>query len=121
MQLSAARVFVRDMETAKQFYAELLRLPVKADGSCYGYCVFNAGASDLVVELVRPEDPEEEQALAGRFTGLSFTVPDIAAAYQRLSSSGVRFTGLPEKQVWGGWLATFKDCDGNELQLVQHV
>lgn len=120
MQLSAARVFVRSLERAKQFYAELLGLPVKADGLPYGYCVFDVGSSDLVVELVKPEDPGEEQALVSRFTGLSFAVPDIVAAHERLSSAGVHFAGLPEKQFWGGWLATFEDFDGNQLQLVQH-
>jgi len=121
MRLSAARLFVKDLKSARRFYAEMLQLPLKVDGSQYGYCVFDAGAVDLVVEVVRPEDPPEEQAYAGRFTGLSFAVPDIAAAHQRLSASGVRFSGLPEKQFWGGWLATFEDGDGNELQLVQHA
>jgi lactoylglutathione lyase len=32
----------------------------------------------------------------------------------------VHFTGLPEKQQWGGVLATMQDPAGNELQLVQH-
>ena len=30
-----------------------------------------------------------------------------------------KFDGAPEKQHWGGWLATFKDSAGNSLQLVQ--
>jgi len=45
MELNTARVFVRDIETAKQFYAGKLGLANKADGSQYGYCVFKAGST----------------------------------------------------------------------------
>ena len=55
----------------------------------------------------------------GRFTGLSFPVEDIHAKYRQLSAAGVEFSGEPERQYWGGWLATFKDPSGNGLQLVQ--
>jgi uncharacterized glyoxalase superfamily protein PhnB len=36
-----------------------------------------------------------------------------------LRSRGVAFTGEPEKQFWGGTLATFKDPAGNELQICE--
>jgi predicted enzyme related to lactoylglutathione lyase len=47
MELNAARVFVRDIEAAKQFYLSKLGLPLSADGSQYGYCVFRAGNMEL--------------------------------------------------------------------------
>jgi predicted enzyme related to lactoylglutathione lyase len=119
MQLNAARVFVQDIETAKAFYAEALGLPLKADGGTRGYCVFRSGSADLVVESVADDAPEEERMLVGRFTGLSFTVADIQAAYDRLQACGVAFCGAPERQPWGGILATFRDPSGNELQIVQ--
>jgi len=50
---------------------------------------------------------------------LSFEVPSAAAAYRDLRSRGVAFTGEPEKQFWGGTLATFKDPAGNELQICE--
>jgi uncharacterized glyoxalase superfamily protein PhnB len=74
---------------------------------------------ELVVESVAADAPEEERILVGRFTGLSFTVQDIEARYRELLALGVPFTGLPEKQMWGGTLATFQDPSGNELQMVQ--
>lgn len=55
----------------------------------------------------------------GRFTGLSFHVADIAASHAALLAMGVVFSGAPERQPWGGQLATFSDPDGNGLQLVQ--
>jgi predicted enzyme related to lactoylglutathione lyase len=120
LQLRAVRLFVRDLEAARGFYAETLGLTLRQDGSTYGYCVFDAGAVDLVVETVAHDAPADDQALVARFSGLSFAVDDIAAAHQRLQAMGVHFTGLPEAQFWGGWLATFCDPAGNELQLAQY-
>jgi catechol 2,3-dioxygenase-like lactoylglutathione lyase family enzyme len=119
MELRTARVFVNDLEAARRFYASLLGLPLKADGSAYGYCVFQAGPTELVVEAVAADAPEEERALVGRFTGLSFTVTSVAERHAHLSALGVPFTGAPERQAWGGVLATFQDPSGNELQIVQ--
>ncbi len=119
MELNTARVFVKDISAAKQFYSTKLGLPVKADGSQYGYCVFKAGSTELVVESVADDASEEDKGLVGRFTGLSFTVQDAAAKYNELEALGVKFTGLQEKQFWGGILATLQDPSGNELQIVQ--
>lgn len=120
MELKGVRVFVRDIVAARQFYGQLLGLPIKADGTAYGYCVFASGGVDLVVESVPDDAPAEDSALVGRFTGLSFTVSDVSAKHQALQALGVVFTGLPEKQTWGGTLATFQDPSGNALQIVQY-
>ena len=120
MNLNTVRVFVRDIDSAKRFYGEALALQTSADGSEHGYCVFQAGAAALVVEAVPRDAAQADQDLIGRFTGLSFEVPSAAAAYRDLRSRGVAFTGEPEKQSWGGTLATFKDPAGNELQICEH-
>lgn len=119
MQVSAIRIFVRDLAEARRFYAEMLGLQIKHDGMQFGYCVFDAGAIELVVEIVPHGAPAEDQALVGRFTGLSFAVADIAKEHSRMLTAGVSFTAAPENQSWGGWLATFEDPAGNALQLVQ--
>ena len=119
MELNTARVFVRDIEAAKQFYSSKLGLPLKADGSQYGYCVFKAGNTELVVEAVPDDAPEEDKALVGRFTGLSFSVQDVSEKHRGLVALGVPFTGAPERQFWGGILPTLRDPSGNELQIVQ--
>jgi catechol 2,3-dioxygenase-like lactoylglutathione lyase family enzyme len=118
MQLSAARVFVDDIAAAKSFYAAVLALPLKVDGERFGYGVFGAGGLDLVVERVPQDAPDDERALVGRFTGLSFAIPDIRAKYAELLADGVPFDGAPQPQPWGGTLATFRDPAGNGLQLV---
>lgn len=119
MQLSTARIFVRDLAQAQHFYSAVLGLPLRAGSIDLGFCVYAPGSVQLVVEPVSPEAPEEEQALVGRFTGLSFAVASVPDEYTRLQAFGVTFTGAPEVQPWGGVLATFSDPSGNQLQLVQ--
>lgn len=119
MILGTARVFVGDLFAAHGFYAHALGLPLHAGGPDAGFCVYAAGPCQLVVESVPPDAPPEDRALVGRFTGLSFTVDDIRAAYDRLRQQGITFTGAPEPQAWGGTLATLLDPAGNALQLVQ--
>jgi predicted enzyme related to lactoylglutathione lyase len=50
---------------------------------------------------------------------VNLAVSDITAAYRRLSAAGVVFTRAPEREEWGGQVATFLDPDGNILQLIQ--
>lgn len=119
MNLNTARVFVRDIVEAERFYGTKLGLAIKAGNKERGYCVFSAGSTELVVEVVDSDAPQEDQALVGRFTGLSFTVPDVHAKHSELTAAGVEFTGKPERQFWGGTLATLRDPAGNELQIVQ--
>ena len=119
MNLNTARLFVRDINAAKDFYSQLLGLPLQHDGSQLGYCVFKPGAATLVVEAVRLDAPEDEQVLVGRFTGLSFQVTNAQESYALLSAKGVEFTGTPELQSWGGVLATLRDPSGNQVQICQ--
>ena len=50
---------------------------------------------------------------------VNFGVDDIHQEHVRLVSKGVEFIRPPEKEQWGGWVATFHDPDGNTLQLMQ--
>ncbi|MBB6095071.1 putative enzyme related to lactoylglutathione lyase [Povalibacter uvarum] len=118
MKLGAARIFVRSFTEAKTFYADRLGLRIEACDDSHGFCMFDTGAAKLIVESIGDHDDEGER-LVGRFTGLSFPVDDIQATHRELSALGVEFSGVPEQQPWGGWLATFRDPSGNGLQLAQ--
>jgi predicted enzyme related to lactoylglutathione lyase len=120
MNLSTARVFVNDLQAAKRFYEQTLGLPLKADGGAYGYCVFAAGNCELVIETVNADADADDVAMIGRFTGLSFRVDDIAATHASLQARGVSFASSPERQAWGGIIATLRDPAGNQLQIVQY-
>lgn len=115
MKLYAVRVFVSDLAAAKRFYANDIGLPVvwESDDSLG----FDVGAL-LIVEPVG-EDDDEAETLVGRFIGASLKVDDLDAVYRELTAKGVRFTGPPETQPWGGRLAHVMDPSSNVLSLVQ--
>lgn len=50
---------------------------------------------------------------------LNLAVDDIQAVHARLAAAGVVFTRPPERESWGGQVASFLDPDGNLLQLFQ--
>jgi len=50
---------------------------------------------------------------------VNLAVDDIRAVHARLEREGVVFTRAPEREEWGGQVATFLDPDGNLLQLMQ--
>ncbi len=118
MKIGAARIFVNDIQAAKEFYSQL-GLSLENYDLESGICIFNTGETKLIVESVLPAAPKEDQILVGRFTGLSFQTNNIQKSYESLKSIGVEFSGVPEQQYWGGWLATLIDPANNEVQLVQ--
>lgn len=120
MELTALRLFVRDLNAAKTFYADVLGLRLTHDGTDHGYLSFESAGIHIIVETIPADAPAEDQALVGGFVGASFAVSDIGAEYARMKALGVAFTGAPEKQFWGGTLATFEDPAGNALQLAQY-
>jgi catechol 2,3-dioxygenase-like lactoylglutathione lyase family enzyme len=114
--ISALRIFVRDLDSARRFYGGALEL--RETGTGTSWITFELGDVDIVVEAVPPDDPEGN-ALVGRFLAVSFSVGGkIDEAYRRLSAKGVPFEGAPERQNWGGTLAFARDPDGNVLTLV---
>ena len=115
--IGAVRIFTLAFERAYDFYADTLTLTPLARED--GFAMFDTGACKLILESADPDDPEE-RALVGRFAGLSFTVPDVAASHRELSAKGVVFDGAPEPQPWGGIMAHFQDPDGNIMTLVQY-
>jgi predicted enzyme related to lactoylglutathione lyase len=50
---------------------------------------------------------------------VNLAVEDIERVYERLVAAGVPFTRKPEREPWGGRVATFHDPDGNTLQLLE--
>jgi lactoylglutathione lyase len=113
--VSAVRIFTRDLERARRFYAEVLGLDEQAVGP--DYAVFDLAGVNIVVEYVAPDDPEGEE-LVGRLLAASFRVDDVDAAYRQLGAKGVSFLQEPEKQSWGGTLAFARDPDSNVITLV---
>ncbi len=96
------------------FYNDVMRLPLHSRHDDFvafelGQVRFNIGLHDRVGGTSR--DPYRVMPHLG--------VDDIHQEYQRLHEGGVEFIRPPEQEHWGGWVATFKDPDGNILQLLQ--
>jgi predicted enzyme related to lactoylglutathione lyase len=108
-----------EWERCAAFYRDMLELEEIYIDPDAGVAVFECGP-DLTLGLERVEDEDDEDwDMAGRFTGISFRVADIARAYATLSARGVLFDGPPEQMEWGGILAHLVDPAGNTLTLVE--
>lgn len=114
-RIASIRIFVFDLESARKFYEETLGLAGRSDGD--DYSTFTLGDVRLIIEPVAPTS--DYALLVGRFTGFSFEVADVNAAYEELKGRGVVFLDPPEEQPWGGILAHFEDADENILTIVQ--
>jgi catechol 2,3-dioxygenase-like lactoylglutathione lyase family enzyme len=80
------------------------------------------------LELFAFERPTDGQALADRANDfgvrhICFEVSDVAAAYERMTADGVRFTRppytVPEGDARGTVLAFCEDPDGTRVELLQ--
>jgi catechol 2,3-dioxygenase-like lactoylglutathione lyase family enzyme len=109
-------VSVRDLEKAKQWYAEVL-------GFQHLYTVTEIGWSELAttipgvnIGLSQVETHEVKGSIV-----LTFGVKDIAHARAQLEQRHIRFDG--ETQTLAGMvkIATFFDPDGNPLRLFESL
>lgn len=116
MKLYGVRIFVDDFQAARAFYTETLGLHINWDSPEHGAMGVSVGSPELIIEATSAGSPD--RALVGRFVGVSLQVDDIHAAHAALVDKSVVFTGPPEQQSWGGWLAHFKDPAGNTLTLL---
>jgi predicted enzyme related to lactoylglutathione lyase len=111
-------VFVADLERAVVFYRDTLGLPLQFQDEKFGYASFAPEGVRLGIARVDPKAPEFP-SLVGRHTGVGLGVSDLDAAHRQLAAKGVRFTMVPTRQPWGGYMATFADPDGNVFYLDQ--
>ncbi|HIM61723.1 MAG TPA: hypothetical protein EYM73_02235 [Dehalococcoidia bacterium] len=105
-----------DLEQMFDFYHDVLRLPLHSRHDDFiafelGEVRFNIGRHSEVSGASK--DPFRFMSHLG--------VDDIHSVAKRLAEAGVEFIREPEQESWGGWVATFKDPDGNLLQLLQLV
>ena len=107
-------IWTDDLPRLRTFYVDELGLTPRSDRPNFvnfewGGVRFSIGSHDGVSGRAR--DPHRVM--------INFDVDDIHAAHDRMSAAGARFIRPPEKEHWGGWVATFEDPDGNLLQLLQ--
>ncbi len=76
-----------------------------------------------MIELMPARNPGPEPARSPRFQPglrhLALRVSDFEEAYRRLKNLGAEFLFEPVEAVGGGKTVSFRDPEGNELQIVQ--
>lgn len=98
----------------RDFYVETLGLPPRSQRP--HFVNFAWGDARLTVSVHAAVSGVTREPLR---LMINLAVSDIHAAHARLAAAGVSFTRPPEREPWGGWIATFADPDGNTLQLMQ--
>jgi hypothetical protein len=104
MNLNTARVFVRDLGAAEPFYSKQLGLPLRGGGARFGYCVYNAGSTQLIVESVPGGWRNDHSGLR---RGLRLPLRRTSHDHQDLHDDGasarkVRHDGLFEEMLRAG-------------------
>jgi len=103
--------YVRDLDAAVSFYSGVLGLSLLSRDA-----VARFDLDGVLFELV-PADNDSQ--LTGRGNArLTFRVEDIERTVAELRNEGVEVGEIQRKQ--NGWLASFQDPDGNELDLWQY-
>jgi predicted enzyme related to lactoylglutathione lyase len=98
------------------FYRRVLELPVHSIHE--DFAAFEVGGIRISVGL---HSEINGPAPRGLRVMVNLGVEDIFVTYKALAERGVRFIRPPEREEWGGWIATFSDPDGNLLQLLQQA
>ena len=111
MQLWYVNVFVSDLERALAFYRDQVGLEVVTEDADFGYAAFDTSGARFAVART------DDTALVGRHTGVGWGVEDVNEAHRALSERGVIFESAPAQQPWGGYMAMFRDPDGNLFYL----
>jgi len=109
-------IWTNHLELLRRFYRDTLCLPLHSDHGdfvafAFGDIRLNLGLHDAITGPTR--EPHRIMINLG--------VEDIHNEHRRLTAQGVEFVRPPEQEFWGGWVATFKDPDGNLLQLLQLI
>ena len=114
-------VYVTNLSESIKFFKDKIRLKLEFQDEEFGYASFTAGPIKMGIAAIPSSEQGEEEGIhmAGRQTGIGFCTDDLETAYKDLVENGVEFTMTPTHQPWGGFMAMFKDPDGNTYYLDQ--
>jgi predicted enzyme related to lactoylglutathione lyase len=97
-----------------RFYRDVVGLPPHSDPNRESTLV--AGGTEIAFDShseVSGSSPQPQRIL------LNFFVDDLASEQRRLEDAGVEFIRKEGREFWGGVISTFRDPDGNYLQLIE--
>jgi catechol 2,3-dioxygenase-like lactoylglutathione lyase family enzyme len=120
--ITAITLFVEDLDAAKQFYRDVLGLPLAfADDDSavfnFGNTLVNLLKTSAAGELIEPAviAPRE----AGARAQLTITVDDVDAVCAELTARGVQLLNGPIDRTWGVRTAAFSDPAGHIWEIAQ--
>jgi catechol 2,3-dioxygenase-like lactoylglutathione lyase family enzyme len=120
--ITAITLFVEDLDAAKQFYRDVLGLPLAfADDDSavfnFGNTLVNLLKTSAAGELIEPAviAPRE----AGARAQLTITVDDVDAVCAELAARGVQLLNGPIDRPWGVRTAAFSDPAGHIWEIAQ--
>lgn len=118
-KLYSADIFVSDLERAIDFYVDKLdfekRVDEAFDEAGHRWVEVVPPGSDTALILKHGYGDWNREKVGG-YSGLMFSVEDMASTYETLKAKGVAFEGEPEPTPYGIF-AHAMDPDGNVLTL----
>jgi catechol 2,3-dioxygenase-like lactoylglutathione lyase family enzyme len=104
--------YVSDLKNAARFYEETLGLEKKYEFS--SYIGFECGGVEI--GLIPQQTGRATHDVSPT---VEFLVDDVDKFCSNLKTEGVKFINEVHDETWGGRQATFKDPDGNVLEVTQ--
>ena len=114
-KIGAITLFVRDLNSTKDFYRQVFGLPVHFEDPNsavfkFGNTLINLLDEPAARDLIEPLPVAEA---AGARYQLTIDVEDVDATFADYRSRGVNFLRGPEYRPWGVRTATFQDPAGH--------
>ncbi len=105
---------VNDLVQAKDYYQNILELPLKFDFSDKGMVAFKVGEEEPAIIL------KDINRFPGAKPTIWFVVEHVDEEYARLKQKGVKFLGEPYK-IGTGTAVEFEDLFGNRFGIADYV
>ena len=112
-ELGHVSLFVRDLDTTRRFYRDVLGLTETGTGKNGRIVFFSTGSRhhDISCELARADGPGPQPKGVPGLYHIAFTVDDVAAARRWVESHGL----VPFGEYERGFCV--RDPDGHEIEL----
>lgn len=105
---------VNDLEEAKKFYEETLKLKKKFDFSEKGMVAYNVGTEEPAIIL------KDKNKFENLKPTIWFEVENVTTSYKELKEKGVKFLSEPFK-IGTGNAVEFEDPFGNRLGITDYI
>jgi len=115
-----------DVDRQVQWYCQNLGMKlIASDANNPPIVLVGYEGEAAMIELMPVKDTGPNPAQTPRFQPglrhLALRVGDFQEAYRRLKALGIKFLFEPVEAVGGGTIVSFRDPEGNELQIVQRT